>query len=148
MKIKDLQTAMKLAKITNRPLEDFYDGPIEDQNTQQETEEVMATGAEESESVSEMGIIIDIPKVRNTEAKSARDTSRDAELILRYGGKMSDNGKLICETKQMTKKEYLTETKGLNDKDILAHPLLYVMFRSEGQTEGHFVQWLSKFAEE
>lgn len=154
MKIKDLETAKKLAKITNRPLEEFYDGPVEDQHAEQEIEEQVETESEESEIFSDVEIIEDVPEIRNTRqtrveaAKPPRDNSKDSEYILRYGGKMSDNGKLICETKQMTKKEYLAETKGLDEQDILAHPLLYLMFRSEGQTEGHFVQWLSGFPEE
>lgn len=152
MKIKDLETAMKLAKITNRPLEDFYDGPIESESSEQIIEEQVEEETDECEVES----ISDIPEVRNPNKtnlsneniRPPRDSSKDDAYIQQYGGKMSDNGKLICDTKQMTKKEYLAETKGLDEQDILAHPLLYLMFRSEGQTEGHFVQWLSRFSKE
>jgi hypothetical protein len=148
-KIKDLQTAMKLAKITNRPLEEFYDGPLEDESKEQDIEETVE--AEQDESDDEL--IEDIQPIRTYQKatpveKLLRDTSRDSEFISKYGGKMSDNGKLICETRQMSKKEYLIETKGMDERDILSSPLLYLMFRSEGQAEGHFVQWLSRFSKE
>jgi hypothetical protein len=60
-----------------------------------------------------------------------------------FGGDVSNV--YLLGTRQMTRKEYLNYSKGLSQKDVLEHPLLYCMFRSEGQGEGNFFEWLSRF---
>ena len=152
MKIKDLQTAMRLATITKRPLEDFYDGPTESQNIEQTEEEHV----EANEEVSSEEIESDVQEVQDVAPVRLREvhanvpvalTDEARKLIENYGGRMSENGKLICG-RDITRKEYLALIKDMTQQDVLNSPLLYVLFRAEGQTEGHFVQWLSGFPEE
>lgn len=151
MKTTNLEVAKKLAKILNKPLEDFYEQP-EDQDSEQEIEEEVE--AEQEDSSNE--VVDDVQEIQDSEERpvrtipgtvSRRDTSKDADYIKLYGGSMSDNGKLIGNHRQMTRKEYIAATKNLTDKGILDSPLLFLMFRAEGQVEGHFVQWLEGFKE-
>lgn len=60
-----------------------------------------------------------------------------------FGGSIF-NGYVI-NGREMTRKEYLTYSKNLKQDELLKHPLLYLMFRAEGQGEANFFDWLSKF---
>lgn len=51
----------------------------------------------------------------------------------------------LLGTRQMTRKEYLSYSKGLTQEQLLQHPLLYCMFRSEDQGESNFFEWLARF---
>jgi hypothetical protein len=51
----------------------------------------------------------------------------------------------ILNNREMTRKEYLQYTRGLKHEEVLSHPLMYVMFRAEGQGEANFFEWLAKF---
>ena len=53
--------------------------------------------------------------------------------------------KYLMETRQMTRKEYLQYAKGLKQSDVLDHPLLYSMFRSEDQSQVNFLEWIDRF---
>ena len=154
-KISNYEVALRLSKITNRPLEDFYEAPtqqveaIDDQ--QEEEAEVDVEQGDDSDSIDE-----DVQEVKDGTPVRLRvvhervprgTTEEDGKLIELYGGRMSDNGKLICG-RDITRKEYLALIKDMTQQDVLNSPLLYTLFRAEGQTEGHFVQWLSGFPEE
>lgn len=159
MKISNLETAMKLAKITGRPLEDFYNGTdegikeVQGQNVENKTTEIRCSEKTES----------DIPEIQDDEVESIRGTSirdgRNAKeddgasrktdvYTIKYGGRYSGNGKLIEHTQDMKKVEYNQITKKMTQKEVLNHPLLYVLFRAEEQKEGHFWSWLEQFSKE
>lgn len=53
----------------------------------------------------------------------------------------------ILDGRDMTRKEYLKYTKHLSKQEVLNHPLMYRMFRSEEQMEGNFHSWLDQFEE-
>ena len=150
MKISNLETAMKLAKITGRPLEDFYEAPTETINDQQEIEE----SVESEEQDCDLEIEDNIPEVQDNEDEQFRGvlpciSSEQSSLYhIKYGGRYSPNGVLVCHTKDMSHTEYKSITKKMTQKEILKSPLLYVLFRSEDQKEGHFFNWLDSFPKE
>lgn len=152
MKISNLETAMKLAKITGRPLEDFYEAPqvcIEEIDNKQEIEESM----ERETTQCEEQITVDISEIecdQEIESTVCRVSIQlpEGELATttqKYRGEISKGGKIINNKIDMSRKEYLLLTKNMTQKDILNSPLLYLFFRAEGQVEGHFYNWLESF---
>jgi len=66
------------------------------------------------------------------------------DLSIRYNGVMV--GKFVLDNKiQMTRKDFFKTSKNLTHDEIMNHPLLYVMFRSEGQMEPNFIRWMEGF---
>jgi hypothetical protein len=72
---------------------------------------------------------------------SEEDTAR----AVLWGGVLSGRGVIIENSVQMSKKDYQKHIKGKTQDDILSDPLLYILFRSEEQSESNFFQWLDKF---
>lgn len=160
MKISNLETAMKLAKITGRPLEEFYDGVLETIEDKQ-AEEILL---EEQELQCSDGSEEDIDEIQDLdeEAIDADDEDDNRPVIegvntavreddvytVKYGGKYSTNGVIINHTKDMTNAEYKSLTKKMTQNELLKSPLLFVFFRAEEQNEGHFWHWLEKFPKE
>ena len=160
MRISNYETALKLSKITGRPLEDFYDGIIPSEN-EQDKEEEMESNEEECECKSSD----DVPEIRDREVEPLRrvpiqvqdrrgkeeDVEKNGEATLytiKYGGRLSENGVVIGHTKDMTNAEYKSLTKKMTQNELLKSPLLFVFFRAIDQTEGHFWNWLEKFPKE
>lgn len=67
------------------------------------------------------------------------------ELARKWGGTVGITGKIVENSVSMARKDYLKYTKGLNQDQVLADPLLYVLFRSDEQSEVNFFSWLEKF---
>jgi len=76
----------------------------------------------------------------NTTSESA-SSLEDLQKI--FGGNIVN--KYLMETRQMTRKEYLSYTKGLAQSELMDHPLLYTMFRSEDQAQVNFFEWINRF---
>jgi hypothetical protein len=165
MKISNLETAKKLSQITGRPLEDFYAAPtihietIDDQQAKKETvdsdeEERGLSTSDDNEEIGDNQEIklalrrMDVQKQTTDKNSESKTIERDGEITLytiKYGGKLSANGVVICHTKDMKRVEYNQITKKMTQKEVLNHPLLYVLFRSEEQKEGNFHAWLATF---
>ncbi|CAB4124520.1 hypothetical protein UFOVP53_7 [uncultured Caudovirales phage] len=162
MKISNYETALKLSKITGRPLEDFYDGIIPSENEQDKEEEM--EGEEEalecstSDDISETeynqgdGLalrgVLDPVQVKISERKDVVQNEQTTLYTIKYGGRLSENGVVIGHTKDMTNAEYKSLTKKMTQNELLKSPLLHVFFRAEEQNEGHFWHWLDKFPKE
>lgn len=161
MKISNLETAMKLAKITSRPLEEFYNGvreTIEDKQEEEvplEEQEIQCSdGFEEDVSeiqdLNEEAIDVNDDEDNNRHIVEEVDSTirEDDVYTVKYGGNYSPHGKLINHTKEMTNAEYKSLTKKMTQSELLKSPLLFVFFRAEEQNEGHFWHWLEKFPKE
>ena len=160
MKISNLETAMRLAKITGRPLEEFYNGvreTIEDKQEEEvplEEQEIQCSDGSEEDT----GEIQDI----NEETVDTDDEDNDRSIIeevdstireddvftVKYGGKYSPNGKLINHTKEMTNTEYKSITRKMTQQQLYDSPLLFVLFRAEGQVDASFSSWIDRFPKE
>jgi hypothetical protein len=151
MKISNLETAMKLSKITGRPLEEFYEQPVQateipESQCSDEPEEDIS----EIEDLDEETIDINDDADNNRPINKEDDTRprEDDVYTVKYGGKYSENGVIIGHTKDMTNAEYKSLTKKMTQSELLKSPLLFVFFRAEEQNEGHFWHWLEKFPKE
>ena len=161
MKISNLETAMKLAKITGRPLEEFYDGILETIEDKQEEEIPL----EEQEIQCSDGLEEDISEIQNLNEETIdvdddEDKSRpipeeisqgireDDVYSVKYGGNYSPHGKLINHTKEMTNVEYKSITRKMTQKQLYDSPLLFVLFRAEGQIDASFSSWIDRFPKE
>jgi hypothetical protein len=60
-----------------------------------------------------------------------------------FGGNVVNE--YLLDGRQMTKKEYAQYCKGLTQAELLGHPLLYMLFRAEDQSQVNFFEWLNKF---
>lgn len=152
MKTSIFELAEKLAKITNKPIDFFYEKKEETKNVvendelekQQEKETIeydkYFTMHTPRENINEDRI--------STSVNAFSDKNSIATLASKYEGEVSINGKIINFKKNMTRKEYLHETKKMSQDQVLNHPLLFVFFRSEDQDSAFFHEWLSKFPKE
>jgi len=161
MKISNLETAMKLAKITGRPLEEFYNGVRETVEDKQEEEVLLeeqtircSDGPEEdiSEIEDYNEEAIDTDDIEDIDTPIIEDinsaTREDDVYTVKYGGNYSPNGKLVNHTKEMTNIEYKSITKKMTQKQLYDSPLLFVLFRAEGQTDAFFTSWVDRFPKE
>ncbi len=150
MKISNLETAMKLAKITGRKIEEFYEQPIQ---AAEEQELQCSDGSEEDideiQDLDEETIDVDDEDDNRPVIEKDDTTTREDDVsTVKYGGKYSTNGVIINHTKDMTNAEYKSLTKKMTQNELLKSPLLFVFFRAEEQNEGHFWHWLEKFPKE
>ena len=157
MKISDLETAMKLAKITGRPLEEFYSGVRETIEDKQEEEVLLeeqtiqcSNGPEEDLNETEdlNDETIDEYNHKSSNKEDNTGSREDDVYTVKYGGKYSPNGKLINHTKEMTNIEYKSITRKMTQKQLYDSPLLFVLFRAEGQTDASFSSWVDRFPKE
>lgn len=145
MKTDNLEVAKRLAQITGKPLEEFYDMPddereeetVEDEAVIVEEETPVHAGEdgceEEEESESEI-CGDDIPTWSDLDLKI---------LAKKYDARIVNNR--IMNGRQMTKKEFNEVVKEIISVDhFWKHPLLYKMFRSEGQLNPAFPEWGTK----
>lgn len=78
-----------------------------------------------------------------TQVTTAVSSTSLDDLQKIFGGVIVN--KYLMEARQMTRKEYLQYAKGLKQSEILDHPLLYCMFRSEDQSQVNFLEWIGRF---
>jgi len=69
------------------------------------------------------------------------------ELSKQYQGSI-DSGFITCNKVQMSRKDYLKHVKDMTQTAIYGDPLLYVLFRSEQQSNINFLDWMSGFTDE
>jgi hypothetical protein len=74
---------------------------------------------------------------------AASSSSSVEEFQKIFGGNIVNE--FLLDGRKMTKKEYTQYCKGLTQTELLAHPLLYMLFRSEDQSQVNFFDWLNKF---
>ena len=137
-KTSNYETALRLSQITGRALEEFYDGCNRAENNSND------------ESVQ------DLPEIEHGQDTSSEETiSTNCETSLvelkilanKYEGDIVKGR--VMNGREMTRKEYLEEKKKFNTKaDFDNSPLLYKMFRAEGQTEANFLVWSNKIEKE
>lgn len=176
MKTSNLEVAQKLATITNRPLEDFYEQLSNENSTGisiNERQELDQDNEDKTENVSDVSENTDseeldadirvnesdcsIENIQNIASTKNSERSRSTldfsnlpsveEIAKYYNGKVSERGFIIDNKIQMTKKEYNAITKNLSYEDLFKHPLMYVMFRAEGQVTPSYPEWASSFKE-
>lgn len=136
MKTSDFNVASALAKITGKPVGEFYNEAIRD----------------EIESSNE--ISADPIKIRYTEKTEKTPTIKTEtsnqelkEIHAKFGGEIVNNK--ILSGRQMTRAEYLKIKKQLKTpKDLWNSPYLYLMFRAEGQHISSFVDWTTHMEKE
>lgn len=152
-----LDIAKQLAAITGKPITDFFKGEIDAKNEQsnevapieceQETDINGDTGETESDTtISGDGKIL-VNEESQTEIprpKEAETRPEVKELAKIFDATKIVNNK-IMDGRQMTRKEYLSYSKGLTEDEVGDHPLVFKMFRSEDQGEANFLYWLEKF---
>jgi hypothetical protein len=169
-----LEAAQKLAAITGRPITDFFkmpspkhvervdlcecgmpwnsdgvcNGPHEE-NKQREEETV-----EERPVVIKAQAEIHTGKTgSNKEERISEELCGDEDPFTRtlldsYSGTLV-NGRILHNRRQMTRKEYLDMKKKFKSVDeFWKSPALYLMFRSEGQTEANFMHWTTVIEKE
>lgn len=94
-------------------------------------------------------IVDDACEVRSNSAESTAQVTTSStatslnDLQKIFGGIIVN--KYLMDTRQMTRKEYLQYSKGLKQSDVLDHPLMYSMFRSEDQSQVNFLEWIDRF---
>lgn len=128
----------KLAQITGKVLidEEVYkeiDLSITCQDTDNSEEEIV-------DDASEVG---DNNEPGPSEEPAQESSAQVKEYLETFGGELVNNH--LLNSRQMTRKEYLQLSKSLKQEELLAHPLLYVMFRSEDQGEQNFFDWINRF---
>lgn len=144
------QILMKLAAITGKTYNDTpgtQEGGIHDSPEIRpedvavcENESNSEDGSEQLESQSG-----DNDEVSNN-IRQAKSHSREiVELAIKWGASISDNEKIINNSIEMSRKDFLKYSKDFTQSALLSDPLLYVMFRSEEQTQANFWDFLDKF---
>lgn len=171
-KTNNLDVAKQLSTITGRPLEDFYiptDNGIggsgessqqalasstgetddkseyEDECDQQAEEEQVESSEEEFSDETEDNVQETGSDIEQTKYNLSDDEA--AELLAKYSGELV-NGKIL-RGRQMTRKEFLAERKKFKTlDDFWNSPLMYLMFRSEGQTDASFINFINNIEKE
>jgi hypothetical protein len=130
------EVLQKLAEITGKAKELSY---VENQRVD----------ASEDIDNNEEKAVDDIAEARsNTTERSSENSTTSATSSLEdlqkiFGGNIVN--KYLMDTRQMTRKEYIHYTKGLKRSELMDHPLLYLMFRSEDQAQVNFFDWINRF---
>lgn len=158
--------ALKLAEITGKPVTNFiksngigfcecglpWDSDGVCHGNHEEREQTKEENLEKRENISPMEIQVDIGEIRDNKEKGIKNKVQrpdvPAEVLEQYGGE-AVNGKILRGSKQMSRKEYLAEKRKFKTVDDLwQSPLIYLMFRSEGQPEANFVIWVTTIEKE
>jgi hypothetical protein len=135
------EVARKLAAITGKPLSEFFNGTISSSGVKTSTlSPIEQTEVDKNNT---------LPRDKSKRGEN-NNTTVPSEEVLEYqkmfiGSKLSKDNTCIMDGRQMTRKEYLKLIKGLDRNSIFKHPLMYKMFRSEGQIEAAFPAWIEKF---
>lgn len=172
-----LEAAQKLAAITGRPITDFFKMPSEVHVQKVERLDVCECGSpwneygvcdgiheenkqteeirvEESKSVIQAQAEVHTGETRsNQETRNSEEIQRSEDPFTRtlldsYSGTLV-KGRILHNRRQMTRKEYLDMKKKFKSIDeFWKSPALYLMFRSEGQTEANFMHWTTTIEKE
>jgi hypothetical protein len=129
---------MKLAQITGKNNEKTNiassQSTSEDNGDRTEsTDEPISAPSESEEQV-----------VTNDAPIEVRSPELDA-LCTKWSANLGISGALISNQIIMNRKDYLKHTKSITQDELLEDPLLYVLFRSEDQSEVNFFNWINKF---
>jgi hypothetical protein len=126
---------LKLAKITGKT---EY---LENVQCEESAEEGLCGPDEHPNTEETLGSVREAE--RNKSNKTYESEELEAFKKAYKGSKIVKNK--ILGGRQMTRKEYLQLKRGLTYEEIWTHPLLYKMFRSEGQNESFFTRWVENF---
>lgn len=141
MKMSNTDVAIQLAAITGKPITEFFNGTI------------TKISQAKCEKKVEKSTTLDAGEVKSpftpftTKKKETRSEEVDEE-ILEYQ-KMFEGSKIvnsvIMDGRQMTRKEYLKYTKKMTTEEYFKHPLMYKIYRAEGQTDVSFTIFSDMF---
>lgn len=139
MKTDNLQVAERLSKITGRPLEEFYDKPVEQPEENKTIRSKVK--APENPKKDERGSARE--SVSNSVVQSKFNTKDIQQLAKEWKAEVNIYGNgIVKQKRQMTRKEFLELRKGFKTaEEFMRHPLLLVMFRSENQLNPAFPHW-------
>ena len=149
-KTSNYETALKLSQITGRPLEEFYNG---DNDKSKTNENCKAKPTKDSGKIEHIQANDSNSSIRESsgdkcEEVSNGDTSTYLETLRKTYSAEIINGK-IMRGRQMTRKEYLAEKRKFKSSDeFWVSPLIYKMFRAEGQVTPSFVEWTTNMEKE
>lgn len=145
--------ARKLAAITGKPISEFFNGTIQEKEhkisseIKIESSPVLYAQKAESDSGESVSSITQQQVTKKIE-KSNEVSEELLELQKLFkGSKISGGGKLTGG-RQMTKKEYNKYTKNMTIDEYYAHPLMFKIFRAEGQLDPSFMTFPNKFPKE
>lgn len=139
MKTPNLDIAKRLADITGRPLEDFYEGEIKNENNQNGCEQANKNNNNVPIHIGEHGINKNKASSVEEDIHEGVDFLELKILANKYEGQIV--GKYIMHAKKpMKRKEYLS-MKFKTEEEFWSSPLLYIMFRSEEQIVANFTNW-------
>lgn len=150
--MNDLDIAKKLAAITGKPLTEYYNGHITTETDMVESSSI-ETGTLRATSQAEDNRCQPDGRQDHSDGDGSDSIGVDvitdeiSAYLKMFKATRCPNGQLT-DGRQMTRKEYLSFKKGLTYENICEHPLLFKMFRSEGQNEAFFNRWLSQFPRE
>ena len=140
--------AKKLAEITGKSITEFFNGTIKEEaagdNNRTEDESEPAVYAEEvGDNTRQSASERTIPKKK----EDKQITEELLEYQKLFKGSKIVNG-AILNGRQMTKKEYNKYTKNLTLEEYYKHPLMYKIFRAEGQLDPNFMTFTDRFSKE
>lgn len=133
-----LEYAKKLAAITGKPISDFFNGTVKEESNECIKDELNVAVSEDKTTETQPA---------NKQVNANESTNEITEELLEFqkmfaGSRIVKNK--IHDGRQMTKKEYNKYIKGLNIESYFEHPLMYKMFRAEGQLEHSFIAFTNK----
>lgn len=135
MKMNKEEIAKKLAAITGRPVEEYLGG--------NNVGSLRHTGSTSKIEDNKSQPIIE------SNAGKTENKARSVEVIkyqkMFKGSEISKSGKYITRGRQMSRKEYLQFKRNLSYEQLFEHPLMFKMFRAEGQNEVFYPRWVDTF---
>lgn len=158
------EVANRLAMITGRSVSEFFNGEINDNadthgRRDNETHDVLdasETGTD-TDHVDDDEISGDnvqpetqhVISLDNVDEDKEHEPSAEELKILEDLAKQYDGvvvNKRVMDNKiTMTRADYLKISKNLTQTELCNHPLMYIMFRSEGQGTASFIEWTARF---
>lgn len=146
-----LEIARKLAEITGKPITEFFDGEIDETKSGQHDCITDAT-VHDTTTVKDNNTGISEEDVRQNKKDIEKDTRPTVSGQLLEYQKMFEGSKIVNKTiiggRVMTRKEYLKITRGMTRQQYLNHPLVYKIFRAEGQVDASFMTFPNRFEDE
>ena len=143
-----IDIAQQLAMITGKNINSFFKEDLNEEREGQSPIEQSSENTVQTTRDGHMCVGAASTTEEKTESTGEIEVSEELkQLAKQYDGKIYNN--CILENKiQMSRKDYLSISKKLTHKQLLEHPLLYVMFRSEGQGDANFFEWTARFKDE
>ncbi len=125
-----LEIAKKLAQITGKPITEFFN---EEKN---ESKSILCNEKiKNSEECSNNKVAPVIKEDHPEELIKYRNMFKGSKIV---------NGH-IMNGRQMTRKEYLKYTRNMTEEEYFKHPLMYKIFRAEGQLDPNFLSFSNRF---